>query len=132
MTHGLDIGVVAVAAACVVLWSLLSARLGRLYISAPIVFLVMRLLVTHGPLAIIHLSPHSSTIRSLAEATVALVLFTDASRVNVHELRRNLVFPSDFWPSAFLSPLALGRQPPSGLFRVCLFGWQRRFRSTQG
>jgi Kef-type K+ transport system membrane component KefB len=86
MTHGLDTEALAAVAACVVLWSVLSARLGRIYISAPIAFLVMGLLVTHGPLAILHFSPHSATIRSLAEVTLALVLFTDASRVNVHEL----------------------------------------------
>jgi NhaP-type Na+/H+ or K+/H+ antiporter len=93
MTHGLDTEALAVAAACVVLWSVLSARLGRLSISAPIAFLVMGLVVTHGPLAFIHLSLHSSTIRSLAEVTLALVLFTDASRVNVHELRRDIGLP---------------------------------------
>ena len=93
MTHGLDTETLAVVAASVVLWSVLSAQLGRLYISAPIAFLVMGLLETHGPLAILHFSPHSSTIRSLAEATLALVLFTDASRVNVHELRRDLGLP---------------------------------------
>jgi sodium/hydrogen antiporter len=93
MTHGLDTEALSVAAACIVVWSLLSARLGRLNISAPIAFLVMGLIVTHGPLAILHLNPHSSTIRSLAEVTLALVLFTDASRVNVHELRRDIGLP---------------------------------------
>ncbi len=93
MTHGLDTEALAIAAGCVVLWSVLSARLERLDISAPIAFLVMGLAVTHGPLALIHFNPHSSTMRSLAELTLALVLFTDASRVNVHELRRDIGLP---------------------------------------
>ncbi len=53
----------------------------------------MGLVVTHGPLAFIHFDPHSSTVRSLAEVTLALVLFTDASRVNVHRLRHDLGLP---------------------------------------
>jgi NhaP-type Na+/H+ or K+/H+ antiporter len=53
----------------------------------------MGLVVTHGPLALIHFSPHSETIKSLAEVTLALVLFSDASRVNIHELRRDVGLP---------------------------------------
>ncbi len=93
MNHGLDTAVLAVAAGCVILWSLASARLERLFVTAPIAFLVMGLVVTHGPLAFIHFNPHSSTVRSLAEVTLAVVLFTDASRVNVHELRRDVGLP---------------------------------------
>ncbi|MGO8871138.1 MAG: cation:proton antiporter [Acidimicrobiales bacterium] len=94
MTHGIDTAVLAVAAACIVLWAVVSARIERLYISAAIAFLVMGLVTTHGPLAIVHVNPHSSTVRSLAEVTLALVLFTDASRVNIHELRCDLGLPT--------------------------------------
>jgi NhaP-type Na+/H+ or K+/H+ antiporter len=89
----LDTAVLAAAAGCVILWSLVSARLERLFITAPIAFVVMGLVITHGPLAFIHFNPHSSTVLSLAEVTLALVLFTDASRVNVHELRHDLGLP---------------------------------------
>ncbi len=93
MTHGLDTETLTVAAACVVLWSVFSGRLERLYISAPIAFVVMGLVVTHGPIALVSFSPHSETIKSLAEVTLALVLFTDASRVNIHQLRLDLGLP---------------------------------------
>ncbi len=93
MSHGLDTEALAIAAVCIVAWSVCSGRLERIYISAPIAFVVMGLVVTHGPLALIHFSPHSETIRSLAEVTLALVLFTDASRVNIHELRRDVGLP---------------------------------------
>ncbi len=79
----------AVVAGCVVLWVLVSSRLERLNIGAPIAFVVMGLAVTHRPLLLVHLTLHSSSIRSLAEITLAVVLFTDASRVNLHELRRD-------------------------------------------
>ena len=93
MGHGLDTEALAIAAACIVLWSVFSARLEGWYISAPIAFVVMGLMVTHGPLTLIHFSPHSETVKSLAEVTLALVLFTDASRVNLHELRADLGLP---------------------------------------
>ena len=93
VNHGLDTEALAIAAACMVLWSLCSRRLERFYISAPIAFVVMGLVVTHGPLALIHFNPHSETVKSLAEVTLALVLFTDASRVNIHELRRDIALP---------------------------------------
>ena len=106
MTHGLDTAVLAAAAGCVILWSLVSARLERWLITAPIAFVVMGLATTHGPLAFIHFNPHSSTVRSLAEVTLALVLFTDASRVNVHELRHDLGLPVRLL--AIGLPLAIG------------------------
>jgi NhaP-type Na+/H+ or K+/H+ antiporter len=114
VSHGIDTAVLATAAGCVILWSLLSARLERLFITAPIAFVVMGLAVTHGPLAFIHFNPHSSTVRSLAEVTLALVLFTDASRVNVHELRHDLGLP--------VRLLALGLPLTIGVGTAVAFG----------
>jgi NhaP-type Na+/H+ or K+/H+ antiporter len=88
-----NIAVLAVVSACVLLWGLVSARLERWDVSGPIAFMVLGLVVTHGPTAMIHLSLHSSTIRSLAEVTLALVLFADASRVNVRALRADAAIP---------------------------------------
>ena len=45
MEHGLDAGTLAVVAGCFVLWGLVSARLERLNVSAPIAFVVLGLLV---------------------------------------------------------------------------------------
>ena len=106
VSHGLDTAVLGAAAGCIILWSLVAARLERLYVTAPIAFVVMGLVITHGPLAFIHFNPHSSTIRSLAEVTLALVLFTDASRVNVHELRHDLGLPVRLLAVGL--PLAIG------------------------
>ena len=93
MEHGLDTFALVVVSTCIVVWSLASGRLERWSISAPIAFMVLGLVVTHGPVHLIELNPHSSTILSLAEVTLALVLFTDASRVNLHQLRHDLGLP---------------------------------------
>jgi NhaP-type Na+/H+ or K+/H+ antiporter len=45
------------------------------------------LLLTHGPLAVLGVAPSNELIKELAEFTLALVLFSDASRVGLHELR---------------------------------------------
>src|SRR5208283_4268804 len=71
-----------------------SARLARWDVSAPIAFVVLGLVVTHGPTSIIPFGLHSSTIRSLAEVTLALFLFADASRVNVRALRSDAALPA--------------------------------------
>ncbi len=94
VNHDLNIAALAVGSACVIIWGLVSARLERWDVSAPTAFVVLGLVVTHGPTAIIHFNLHSSTIRSLAEVTLAIVLFADASRVNVRALRADAALPA--------------------------------------
>jgi len=65
----------------------LSARLERFDVTAPITFVLAGLLLTHGPLAFLSIAPSKELIKELAEFTLALVLFSDASRVGLHELR---------------------------------------------
>ena len=93
MEHGLDTGALAVVAACFVLWGLVSARFEHVNVSAPIAFLVLGLIVAHEPLSLIDVHITSTTVRSVAEITLALVLFSDASRVNVRELRADVALP---------------------------------------
>ena len=77
----------AIVAALVFGWGTLSARLERFDITAPIAFVVVGLLLTHGPLAVLGVTPSNKLIKDLAEFTLALVLFSDASRVGLRELR---------------------------------------------
>jgi NhaP-type Na+/H+ or K+/H+ antiporter len=77
----------AIVAALVFGWGALSARLERFDVTAPIIFVAAGLLLTHGPLTIVGLKPSNALIKQLAEFTLALVLFSDASRVGLRELR---------------------------------------------
>jgi len=52
VNHGVDTAVLATAAGCIIVWSLVSDRLERLFITAPIAFVIMGRVVTHGPLAL--------------------------------------------------------------------------------
>jgi NhaP-type Na+/H+ or K+/H+ antiporter len=80
----------AIIAGLVFAWGTLSARLERFDMTAPIVFTVAGLLLTHGPLTPLGVTPGSEVVKVLAEATLALVLFSDASRVGLHQLRADL------------------------------------------
>src|SRR5690348_17051027 len=77
----------AIVAALIFIWAALSARLERFDVTAPITFVLAGLLLTHGPLAFLSVAPSQELIKELAEFTLALVLFSDASRVGLHELR---------------------------------------------
>jgi NhaP-type Na+/H+ or K+/H+ antiporter len=93
MDHAIEPGVIVVLAAAVIIWSLVSAQLQRLHITAPMAFVAFGLVSTHGPITLLHVGLQSSVIRGLAELTLAVVLFADASRVNVRALRSDAAFP---------------------------------------
>jgi sodium/hydrogen antiporter len=76
----------ALVTALVFVWGILSARLERSDVTAPVVFIAAGLLLTHGPLTPLGISPSPETTRALAEAALALVLFADASRVDLRTL----------------------------------------------
>jgi len=69
------------------------AALERRAITAPIAFVALGVLLSHPPLQVVHLHLHSATLRGLAELALAVVLFVDASRVNVEALRADLALP---------------------------------------
>src|SRR5450755_1180462 len=80
----------AIVAAVVFVWGTLSARLERYDVTAPIIFVVAGLLLTHGPLAPLGFAPSRELVKALAEITLVLVLFSDASRVRLRDLRADL------------------------------------------
>jgi NhaP-type Na+/H+ or K+/H+ antiporter len=87
-----DFGTLAVAALCVVIWGLVSRRAEGWNISAPMAFVVFGVVLANGPFDV-KIQPRSEDLRLLAEFTLALVLFADASRVNVRKLRDDAALP---------------------------------------
>src|ERR1700684_4587440 len=77
----------AIVAAVIFGWGTLSARLERFDVTAPIIFVLAGLLLTHGPLAPLGFAPSHELVKALAEITQVLVLFSDASRVRLRDLR---------------------------------------------
>jgi NhaP-type Na+/H+ or K+/H+ antiporter len=80
----------AIVAALIFLWGALSARLERFDVTAPITFILAGLLLTHGPLAPLGFAPSHEMVKTLAEVTLVLVLFCDASRVGLRDLRTDM------------------------------------------
>jgi NhaP-type Na+/H+ or K+/H+ antiporter len=81
---------VAIVAAVVFVWGTLSARPERYDVTAPIIFVLAGLLLTHGLLAPLGFAPSHELVKALAEITLVLVLFSDASRVRLRDLRADL------------------------------------------
>jgi NhaP-type Na+/H+ or K+/H+ antiporter len=78
----------ALALAIVVVWGALSGRLERTDLTAPIVFVTAGVaLDLTGILDLGDLTDLAGPIRLLAELTLVMVLFSDASRVRLTELR---------------------------------------------
>ena len=70
-----------------------SGRLSGTPITATIVFVAVGLLVGPEVVGELDLESSSGTVRTLAEATLALVLFCDASRIDLRMLRRDVGVP---------------------------------------
>jgi NhaP-type Na+/H+ or K+/H+ antiporter len=84
----------AIIAGLVLGYAGLSRRLERTVFTAPILFVSAGLLVGSEVLGWLDLSIGSGAVRALAEATLTLVLFADASRIDVVALRRELALPA--------------------------------------
>jgi sodium/hydrogen antiporter len=85
-----------------------SKRLSRSAITPAILFVSIGLLVGPKVLDGIDLESTSSTVRALAEATLALVLFSDASRIDLGELRREFSVPTRLLAIGLPLTIALG------------------------
>src|ERR1700759_771934 len=85
-----DLAIVAVAVLAV---AGVSARLTGTAVTPAMVFVLVGVLV--GPLVIdeVTAAPTGEGVRTLAEATLAVVLFADASRIKPHVLRREYAVP---------------------------------------
>lgn len=108
MDHGSGPAVLATVAACIVLWGLVGARLERFDVTAPIAFVALGLIVANPPLELIEVHPGSSTVRIIAELTLAFVLFGDASRVNFRALRDDAAVPTRLLLLGLPLTIALG------------------------
>ena len=83
----------ATAAGALLVYAALSRRFERTWISPPIFFLSTGLLVGGEGLGWIDFGPTNEQVRVLAEVTLTLVLFADASRIDIAALRREYSVP---------------------------------------
>ena len=100
-----------------------SKRLSGTPITPAIVFVSIGLLVGPRVLGEVDISSTSSTVRALAEATLALVLFSDASRIDLRALRRELSLPSRLLGIGLPLTIALGALAAAVIFGELTF-WE--------
>src|SRR4051794_39924521 len=74
-----------VVAAAVFLWSALSARLSRAEVTGPIAFVLVGVLLAGSGAVSVDARPEA--LRPLVETALVWVLFSDAARVPLHDLR---------------------------------------------
>ena len=84
----------ATLAAILLGFAAVSGRIEGTWITAPIVFTAAGLLVGVEALGLIDPSATGVEVKTLAEATLAVVLFSDASRIDLKALRRTLGIPA--------------------------------------
>jgi sodium/hydrogen antiporter len=83
----------AVVAVTLLAFAAISGRIAGSPITAAMVFTTVGLLVGSEALGLVEPAPAGETVKLLAEATLALVLFADASRIDVRALRGELSVP---------------------------------------
>jgi NhaP-type Na+/H+ or K+/H+ antiporter len=84
----------AVIAMVLMAYAAVSGRLASTPVTQAMVFVTVGLLVGNRVLELIEVEAASQFVRHLAEATLTLVLFTDAVRVNLGRLRHERLVPA--------------------------------------
>ncbi|WUJ70196.1 sodium:proton antiporter [Kribbella soli] len=106
----------AVLALLVLVWAVTSDLLARLNITGPLVFAVAGYALGNpdsGPLSV---DVEAPSIHLIAELTLALLLFSDAARVNVSRLKRDIRLPGRLLAFGLPASVILGSLLAAWLF----------------
>jgi sodium/hydrogen antiporter len=106
----------AVLALALVAVAAFSGRLAGTPVTPAMVFVGIGLLVGPKVLDEVDLASTSSTVRAVAEATLALVLFSDASRIDLRALRGEVAVPVRLLGVGLPLTIALGAALAAALF----------------
>lgn len=86
--------VLPVVAVLLIGYGATSARLASTVVTQAMVFVTFGLLIGNRAVDIVDVEAANQFVRQLAEATLTLVLFTDAVRINLGRLRREALVPA--------------------------------------
>jgi sodium/hydrogen antiporter len=84
---------VAVLALLILGWSVVSGALARHDITGPFMFAAAGYVLANPDWGVLTVEVDTASVHRIAEITLALVLFSDASRVNVVDLKKDLGVP---------------------------------------
>jgi sodium/hydrogen antiporter len=106
----------AIVALAVLAVASVSGRIAGTPVTPAILFVAIGLLVGPRVLDELDLATTSSTVRALAEATLALVLFSDASRINLTQLGREANIPGRLLGIGLPLTILLGALAAAAIF----------------
>lgn len=89
----MNLTTVAIVAAGFLIYSLVSGRLNGTMITAPMVFVAFGFAIESGGFELTHIDVGHSAIHTVAELTLILVLFIDAARLDIKQLRHDHTLP---------------------------------------
>ncbi len=89
----MDIATVGIVALGFVAYVLISGRLDGTPVTAPMLFIAFGFAIGAGGIGVASLDTGHGAIHTIAEATLILVLFTDATRIKLARLRRQHTLP---------------------------------------
>jgi NhaP-type Na+/H+ or K+/H+ antiporter len=112
----MDISAILVVAALIVGFGLVSRRLDGSVVTPPMVFVATGLAVGPHALGWIEVTESETTLHVLGELTLVLVLFGDASRIDLSALRRELGLPVRLLGLGLPLTIALGAGAAKLLF----------------
>ena len=118
----------ALFAVAIVLYAALAAWLGRWSVTMPMVFVAIGFLLGPGGTGLLQLSPQAEPVKTLTEATLALLLFADASTLDLKQVRDDAQLPLRLLTIGMLLTMALGTVfalgllPAEGLAFAALLG----------
>lgn len=75
-------------------WSVISGLLARVNINGPLLFTAAGYLLANPDWGLLSVDYEAAAIHRIAELTLALLLFADASRVSIAEVKRDARFPA--------------------------------------
>lgn len=119
----MDITDIAIVALLVFGYGLVSARLSRGAVSAPMVFVTAGILLSDEVFGVIDFSVADGIGEALVEFTLILVLFTDAMRIDLRELRGDAQLPGRMLVIGLPLAIALGAGA-AWLLLDGLAGWE--------
>jgi sodium/hydrogen antiporter len=106
----------AVIALSLIGFGMVSRRVDGTSLTPAIVFVGVGLLVGAHALDLLDVSPTGESVKVLAEATLTLVLFVDASRIDLRTLRREYAVPARLLGVGLPLTIALGAAVGAALF----------------
>jgi len=119
---------IAILALLITLYAAVADRLGRWSVTMPMVFVLAGFVLGPGVTGLLPISPDSETVKSLTEITLAVLLFADASTLQLSEVRRDARLPARLLAIGLPLTIVCGAaaalllQPQEGLAFACLLG----------